>query len=164
MFFGKASDIKFTPTLNGASIEWSKEWKYLGVVVKSGRRFGCAVADRVRSFYRSLNSILRIGGVSEDMVLLRLIETHCVPILSYAIEVTDIANRDERRSLRVAYNSIFRKLFGYRYFESVSDLQHSLGRKTWEELIEGRKTSFSRRASACDDGTLVRELCFLITN
>ena len=122
ILFGKPIDIKFNTTLNGIPIDWANEWKYLGVVIKSGRRFGCAVADRVRSFYRSLNSILRIGGVSNDMVLLRLIETHCVPILSYAIEVTVVANRDERRSLRVVYNSVFRKLFGYRQFESVTNL------------------------------------------
>ena len=93
------------------------------------------------------------------MVMLRLIEAHCVPILTYAIEITDVANRDERRSLRVAYNSIFRKLFGYRYFESVSNLQHVLGRPTWEELIERRKSGFNARARSCDDETLVRALC-----
>ena len=118
------------PTLNGAPISWTDEWKYLGVVIKSGCRFGCSVSDRVKSFYRSLNSILRVGGISNDIVLLRLVESHCVPILAYAIEVTDVANRDKRRSLRVAYNSIFRKLFGYRYYESVTNLQHTLGRQT----------------------------------
>ena len=158
MVFGKPCDMKFTPTLDGVPIEWTKEWKYLGVVVKSGSRYGCAVAERVRKFYRSLNSILRIGGVSDNLVLLRLIETNCVPILSYAIEVTDIANRDERRSLRVAYNSIFRKLFGYRHFESVTNLQHFLRRPTWEELVERRKSGFFHRAYLCDEGTLVREL------
>ena len=151
------------PTLNGIPIEWANEWKYLGVVIKSGRCFGCAVADRVQSFYRSLNSILRIGGVSNDMVLLRLIETHCVPILSYAIEVTVVANRDERRSLRVAYNSVFRKLFGYRQFESVTNLQHSLGRQTWEELVTKRKSSFFQRIFSCEQGTLVRELQLICT-
>ena len=64
------------------------------------------------------------------MILLQLIETHCVPVLCYAIEMVAVANRDERRSLRVAYNSIYRKLFGYRYFESVTNLQHSLARPT----------------------------------
>ena len=98
-------------------------------------------------------------GRSDDLVLLRLIEAHCVPILTYAIEVTDVANRDERRSLRVAYNSIFRKLFGYRYFESVSNLQHTLQRPTWEELVEKRNNGFTRRARSCDDFSLVRALC-----
>ena len=75
-------------------------------------------------------------GRSQDMVLLRLIEAHCVPILTYGMEIIHVSNRDEKRSLRVAYNSLFRKLFGYRQFESVTNLQHSLGRHTWEELIE----------------------------
>ena len=105
-----------------------------------------------------MNSILRVEGRSDDMILLQLIESHCVPILTYAIEVTEVANRDERRSLRVAYNSVFRKLFGYRYFESVANLQHSLGRLTWEELVERRQTGFLRRAKNSLPGSLVKLL------
>ena len=93
------------------------------------------------------------------MVLLRLIEAHCVPILEYAIKLTVIADRNERRLLRVAYNSVFRKIFGYRQYESVTNLQHALGRPTWEELIERRKSGFIARARACDDESLVRMLC-----
>ena len=109
--------------------------------------------------FQSLNSILHDNGRLDDMVLLRLIEAHCVPILTYAIEMTDVANRDERRSLRVGYNSVFRKIFGYRYFESVSNLQHALGRPTWEELIAKRKAGFDNRARRCDEHSLVRTLC-----
>ena len=138
MFFGKSVEINFKPTLGGVPVDWVSEWKYLGVTLKSGRRFGCSVTDKVKSFYRSLNSILRVEGRSDDMVLLRLVEAHCVPILSYAAEIIHVSDRDERRSLRVAYNSIFRRIFGYRYFESVSNLQHSLGRLTWEELVGSR--------------------------
>ena len=159
MFFGKPAEIKFKPTLNGSSIELVTEWKYLGVILKTGRRFGCSVSERVKSFYRSLNSILRVEGRSDDMVLLRLIEAHCVPILTYSIEMTDVADRNERRSLRVAYNSIFRKIFGYRYFESVTNLQHALGRPTWEELLERRKSGFVNRARSCNSESLVRILC-----
>ena len=72
--------------------------------------------------------------------------------------MTDVTNRDERRSMRVAYNSIFRKIFGYRRFESVSALQHALGRLTWEELIENRKQGFFRRARLCERDTLVNIL------
>ena len=94
-----------------------------------------------------------------DMVLLRLIESHCVPILTYAIEMTVVTDRDERRSLRVAYNSIYRKLFGYRYFESVTNLQHALGRPTWEELVDKRNSGFLTRARLSDDESLVRLFC-----
>ena len=158
MVFGKPCVVNFTPTLDKSPIDWAQEWKYLAVVLKSGSRYGCSVSEQVRKFYRLLNSILRIGGVSDSLVLLRLIESHCLPILAHAIEVTDVTNRDERRSLRVAYNSIFRKLFGYWQFESVTNLQHFLGRQTWEELIDRTKSGFLQRTLLCTEGTLVREL------
>ena len=74
--------------------------------------------------------------------MLQLLESHCLSILSYAIEVIHVADRDIRRKLRVAYNSMFRKIFGYRRSESVTDLQHQLGRPTWEELVEKRTAKF----------------------
>ena len=128
------------------------------MTLRGGPRYGCSISERIKKFYKSLNAILRVEGRSDDMVMLRLIESHCVPILTYAIEVTDVSNRDERRSLRVAYNSVFRKLFGYRYFESVSNLQHSLERLTWEELIDKLRQGFLNRAKRCPRGTLVKHL------
>ena len=159
MYFGKPTEINFKPQLNGSAVEFVNEWKYLGVVLRCGPRYGCSVSARVKSFYKCLNSILRIEGRSDDMVLLRLLEAHCVPVLTYAIETCYVSNRDERRSLRVAYNSIFRKLFGYRYYESVTNLQHALGRKTWEELVEKHESNFLARARLCSDDTLIKSLC-----
>ena len=119
-----------------------------GITLKSGKAFGCSVTDRVRKFYRCANAILRIDGHSNEMVMLQLLETHCVPILTYAIEVVKVHNRDERRQLRVAYNSIFRKLFEYRRYESVRRLQSFLNKPTWEELIERRRYTFVNRIRA----------------
>ena len=77
--------------------------------------------------------------------MLQLLEVHCVSILTYAIDVVHVADRDARRRLRVAYNSIFRRLFDYRPWESVTDLQHALQRPTWEELVNDRTTKFRER-------------------
>ena len=81
--------------------------------------------------------------------MLQLMEAHCLPILTYAIDVIHVANRDERRRLRVAYNSMYRKIFGYRTWESVTELQHALQRPPWEELVNARKTNFRQRVSEC---------------
>ena len=61
--------------------------------------------------------------------MLQLMESQCISILTYAMEVIHVANRDQRRRLRVAYNSVYRRIFGYRSWESVTDLQHALCRK-----------------------------------
>ena len=111
--------------------------------------FNCSIDEKVKAFYRCANAILRIEGRSDEIVMLHLLETHCVSVLTYAIEVIQIADRDERRKLRVAYNSLFRRLFGYRDWESVTDLQHALNRPTWEELIEKRITKFQQSFAQC---------------
>ena len=84
-----------------------------------------------------------------EIVMLQLLESQCISILTYAIEVIHVSNQDERRRLRVAYNSIFRRVFGYRDWESVTELQHALGRPTWEELVAKRTTKFMQTVSQC---------------
>ena len=158
LFFGKPIDISCEIHLNGNKVEWAKEWKYLGVTLKSGRYFSCSVKERIAKFYRSANSILRIDGHSNDTVMLRLIESHCVPLLTYAIEIVHVSDRDEKRQLRVAYNSVFRRIFGYRWSESVSSLQQFLDRPTWEELVEKRRLCFLDRILNRNDGSLARNV------
>ena len=119
MMFGKKHPLLLLQ-LEGKNIDWVEKWTYLGITVTSHKRFNCCIEEKVKSFYRSANAILRIEGRSNDLVMLQLLEAHCVSILSYGIEVIHIANADTRRKLRVAYNSIFRRVFGYRMSESVS--------------------------------------------
>ena len=141
---------------HGSAIEWVQQWKYLGVTLIQGSHFGCCCNESLSKFYRALNSILRVDGRSNDMVMLRLIEAHCVSILSYAVEVIHIADRKQKSRMRVAYNSIFRKLFGYSWRESVTDLQHALGRPTWEELVAERSSNFLAKISLLPTGSLTR--------
>ena len=136
--------------LDGKGVEWVNQWKYLGVAVKSYKKFNCDIDEKIKSFYRSANAILRIDGRSNEMVMLQLLEVQCISILTYAIDVIHVADPDERRRLRVAYNSIFRKVFGYRDWESVTELQHALKRPTWEELIAKRTEKFARSIAQCD--------------
>ena len=160
LYFGKKADIKHDIVLNGSKVEWAVQWNYLGITLKSGKQFGCSVTDRIKKFYRCANSILRIDGRSNDMVMLRLIEAHCIPVLSYAIEVVHVADRDERRQLRVAYNSVFRKIFCYRWSHSVSMLQAFLERPTWEQLLEKRRNTFITRVNENDADSLSRVLIY----
>ena len=144
--------------LNGSPIEWVTKWKYLGVTLLHGAQFGCCVDESLRKFYRAANAILRVDGRSDDIVMLRLLETHCVSVLSYAIEVVTVADRKKRSKMRVAYNSIFRKLFNYSWRESVTELQHTLGRPTWEELISKRVDNFVKKCRQMPTDTLVHAL------
>ena len=90
------------------------------------------------------------------MVLLRLLEAHCIPVLTYGIEVLHVRDSDEFRKMRVAYNAVYRKVFGYTQRESVTELHHLLGRPTWEELIDKRKSTFLLKRHTRHVDSLVR--------
>ena len=51
--------------------------------------------------------------------------------------------------MRCAYNSLYRQIFGYKQFESVTNLQISIGRPTWEMQIETQKAKFFERLATC---------------
>ena len=149
LYFGKKCSSLYSPVLNGKQLEWVDSWNYLGVNVVSGRKFGCSVMERIKSFYRCANAIFRIEGRSDDETMLRLVESHCVPVLTYGIEISHFCDARERSKIRAAYNSIFRRIYGYRVWESVTDLQLSLARPTWELLVEKLKIGFYDRLSKC---------------
>ena len=149
MYFGKRCTNLFTPSLNGSPVEWVDSCVYLGVCLVSSLYFKYSATDRIRKFYKCSNTIFRIEGRSDDMTMLSLVETHCVPILTYGIEIADFLDAGQRSKVRAAYNSLFRKFFGYRTFESVTNLQLSLARPTWEMLCHTPKVSFHNRLARC---------------
>ena len=158
LYFGKRCKNLAELSLNDCPMKWFDTCLYLGVTLKSGKHFGCSISDRIRKFYRCTNAILRIDGRSNEFTMLSLLESHCVPILTYAIEIVFVSDPKERRKLRVAYNSIFRSLFSYRYRDSVRKLQGFLGRPTWEALIDQKRSSFLARARQCPSNALIRSL------
>ena len=83
VYFGKKCEGIFHPKLNGQPLDWVSSWSYLSVEVVSGRRFGCSVSERIKKFYRCANAIFRVEGRSDDLTMLRLVESHCKPILTY---------------------------------------------------------------------------------
>lgn len=99
MVFGTRINPTFCVRLGNEELPWEPSCKYLGVTLKSGPTFGCCVKETIAKFYKALNTILRIDGRSDDMVMLRLLEAHCLPILSYGVEVLHVTDRDDRRHM-----------------------------------------------------------------
>ena len=109
--FGKGPVPHHKLRLNGDIIDWVDKWNYLGVTLQRGPSFSCCVDETIRKFYRAANAILRVEGRSDDIVMLHLLETHCVSLLTSAIEIIHVSDRRKRQKMRVAYNSIYRKPF-----------------------------------------------------
>ena len=161
IYFGKRCSDLYSPSLNGTPLDWVDSCAYLGVCLVSALHFKCSATERIRKFYRCANAIFRIDGRSDDLTMLSLVETHCVPILTYGIEIAEFFDASQRSKIRAAYNSIFRKIFGYRQYESVTNLQLSLARPTWELLCHSRKLSFQNRLSLCSADSPIHILSVL---
>ena len=135
---------KVTPapvSLSGGMVSWVKSFKYLGVTIQSYKVFQCEITDTVKKFYRALNSLLRFRSQPSDVVQIHLLMTHCAPILTYGIEVKQL-NRESCQLIKVAYNSIFRRVMHYRRNESVREVQHFFGYDDWESLCSKRRDGF----------------------
>ena len=62
LWFGKGIAPSLNLKLNDTPIDWTTKWKYLGVTLIHGPRFGCCADETLSKFYRALNSILRVDG------------------------------------------------------------------------------------------------------
>ena len=50
MSFGKGPPPAFKLSLTGSQIEWVMRWKYLGVTLVHGPRFGCCMEETWRDY------------------------------------------------------------------------------------------------------------------
>ena len=90
---GRRYDSLCSVDLNGGNLDRVDQWVYLGVCLMSGKSFGCSVTERIKIFIQKCaNAIFGVEGRLNDMVMLGLIESHCIPILTYAIEIVQLVH------------------------------------------------------------------------
>ena len=143
MVFGKSySDEYLMPlTLNAEAIEYVKEWRYLGVTIKSGRNLGFAARPDLSSFYRATNAILGTLKGAHEHVLLNLLYSNCVPIITYACAVKDFSNSD-MSDCNLAMNNAFRKIFGFTRWQSIRVLREMFGFKSLYVIFKEAQDKF----------------------
>ena len=94
LFFGKTSDPICDLMLDGKPLEFVHQWKYLGVTVAAGLSPDFSARPALASFYRAVNSILSVLRKPDELVLMNLLYSNCVPILSYGAETVEFSNSD----------------------------------------------------------------------
>ena len=97
--------------------------KYLGCY------FNCRTADVdvspcLSKFYGSLNSILIVlGSKRNEMLSVFMVRQYCLPSMMYGSEIWyRYINDNNLRSLDIAWNNAFRKIFNGFWRESVKPL------------------------------------------
>ena len=127
-------------------LQWADSLTYLGVKICSGKTFKVDFSETRRKFFMSVNVILSKCKFTSDMVKLHLLESHCLPILTYATESLNLPV-SQLKEINSWWNSAYRKIFGYQKWESVKLLICMLGRLDIHHLVNLRSIQFINNMS-----------------
>ena len=157
LFFGNFRDCHIADlVLDKRTIEVVNEWKYLGVTVIAGTTLSFSSRPPLSSFYRSVNSLLSSIRQPNELILMKLLFSNCVPCLTYASEVVEY-NGSTMNNLNVALNDAIRRIFSYNRWESTRSLRQHLGYPNVNEIFYTRPKSFLAKNMTSPNG-VIREL------
>ena len=95
----------------------------------------------VRKFYAAANAICSHVKLASEISVLYLMETFCLPILSYSCEAL-CYNKQQLSHLNTCWNRAYRKIFKMNGWESVKEVQALCGRLDFNHIYAQRKLLF----------------------
>ena len=129
-------------TVEGISIEYVNKCKYLGFHLISHDHFKISVTEDLRGFFGSVNSVLYCIHKPRENVLMQLLYTNCVPKLTFGAAVKELSS-SEMNQFNVAVNTAVRRIFGFRYWQSIRQIREVYGYNSIEVMyIKARKRFF----------------------
>ena len=138
------------PTLRASLITANPTWQLSSY--RNNQVTNCCTF-KMKYFWKifvSVTSILYHSKFSCDLVKLQLIESHCLSILTYAM---DCLNTPKVKLFEISswWNTVYRKIFGYHKWESVKEVICRLGRLDFPHLLSLRRSSFLKNMSLSDN-------------
>ena len=115
------------------AIPWSANFKYLGVNFIASNKLSVDINYTKRKFFVSCNCILGNTRSLDDIIKLNLIESYCLPILTYVVAALKLSNQ-QISELNSSWNSVYRRIFGFNKWESVRSFINGIGRLDFEHL------------------------------
>jgi len=127
-------------------------------VFNSGHKLECNIEYSVRKFYTAANTIYSRSKFASEISKLFLLETFCLPLISYGCEC---ANYDCRQlcQLNVCWNNAYRKVFGMHAWQSVKELQIMCERLDFRHICTLKKFLFLHKVARFDNAVL--KMCYL---
>jgi hypothetical protein len=142
MIFGRKSKAVITPMLlDNKCIPWLDSVRYLGVYLINKKTLSFNVTQTKRNFYAALNNIRSHATNLEQLTQLSLIESYCLPLLTYATSAMRFT-QCQLRELNVCWNSVYRVIFGFNRWESVKSFIHGMGRLNLIHIIMLHRIKF----------------------
>ena len=148
--FGPAAKFTLAPMLLGQDhIQWVNSINYLGVKMVSGKTLSFDIDPMLKSFYLSCNCIFSKTAKCDQLLQLRLQETYCLPVISYAAAVISLSKSHLQR-LNAGWNSVYRRIFGFNKWNSVKYFIHGLGFLDLKHIFMLRKAKFFWKLRSTD--------------
>src|SRR5579872_640421 len=132
---------------------WTTTIKYIGVTFKAGIFLTLDNSTPMRRFYSSCNSIFHKSANIDEIAKLHLIESNCLPILTYALPTLKLLP-DQMQEMNKAWNCAYRKIFGFNMWESVKLLICGLGRLDFMHISLKLYINFIRNNMTSNNLTL----------
>ena len=101
-------------------LEYQEKVKYLGVLLNDNLNDNDDIMKQMRGLYARANSVLRKFAACSFAVKLRLFQAFCTSF--YCAHLWYKFTKHVMSKVRVAYNNVFRLLFGYRRSCSASEM------------------------------------------
>jgi len=124
--------------------------------VRAGLKMTLDIDIVKRKFYAACNSILSNSVYQSELIRLNLVESYCLPILTYCVAVWDL-NKNQVGHLNVCWNMMYRKIFGFHKWESVRCFINGIGRLDFEHIYYSMRCKFLKGNMVCDN-TVVNSL------
>lgn len=142
--------------LGNMSLDWASSFKYLGINFFSGLSLKVDICCIKRAFYKAINGILSYCKTADEFVKLGLVKAYCLPLLTYCIGAIDLP-ASSVKDLAVCWNDCFRKVFGYKRYESVKELQFFCGELPFDLIYNLQRWKFlSSDCVVCDISVLYK--------
>ena len=100
-----------------------------------------------------MNAILTSVKQPKENILMQLLYSNCVPKLTYGAAVKDL-NAVETQRYNVAVNNAIRRIFRFRYWQSIRQIRHVYGFDSIETMFAKAKTRFFKVLSVKGNRTL----------
>ena len=116
---------------------WANQIKYIYVI--GGKYFK---VDTMRcNFFASVNGSLSKCPRVSDITKLFLCETRCLPVIMYGVESLNLLS-SQYKEINSWWNLVYRKIFNYNKWDSVSELIFYLERLDYKSLCSIKKCNF----------------------
>ena len=126
-------------------LQWVDCIRYLGVVLVRSCKFKCSLENAKRSFFRSVNALFsKIGRSASEDLFLHLVNSKCLPILLYGLEVCPL-NKSDLRSLDFTVTRLLMKLFRTSNKDVINECCYYFNFKLPSEILPGRFDRFIRK-------------------